>query len=170
MPGPFGERTPEETGSGFGDWCECPECGEEGREHAVRNHLREKHGWSQDKIEDRFGTHPFDSLQDDNNPAVDVSEPMHSDPMGDMGESASEISWLELDDRMSGRVEESTDKDLCEHEEYKEVIVKQSSAGVKMMGAGLSSGGSITKIVCKKCGQEYDVTETGTTEDGPGLI
>lgn len=55
----FGKRNPEDTGEGFGNVIKCLDCGKEGREHGLRGHLREEHGWSQDEIAEEYGEHPF---------------------------------------------------------------------------------------------------------------
>lgn len=58
----FGERSRAETDPRFGDYLPCPECGKTGREHALRNHLRNTHDWDQDGIEDRYGGSPIPAI------------------------------------------------------------------------------------------------------------
>lgn len=167
MPG-FGERDPENTGDGFGDWVECPLCGKEGREHAVRSHLLNAHGWSQDKVDEEFGEHPFTVVS---GPSIPVSDhdttPAYGTPAGDDGN-------IDVDVDKSEYTEVESESDLCDCDpKYKESQAVQQRKGGKLGPIGGQHGDGTTVIICTKCGKRFYEDDDGFGPDilpGPGPL
>jgi hypothetical protein len=157
----FGERTPEETGEGFGEWVACPECEEEGREHTVRSHLLNDHDWSQNKVDEHFGEHPFEIVDGASPPPVPERERTPSYATSSEERSSSK----------EGEVEEAEDEsDLCDCDpKHKETQVIQKSKSGRLGPLGGGSGDGTPVIICKNCGGKFEAKE----DDGgfgPGLV
>lgn len=94
-----------------------------------------------------------------------VDDPLEDSPFGDNAETFSWGEWEETE----AFVDEVSDE-VCDHDDHKEVVTEQTSAGASFMGTGVQGGTSVTKIVCKKCAQSWEVEEaTNRTNDGFGF-
>lgn len=157
----FGERTPEETSEGFGEWVDCPECGEEDREHAVRSHLVNAHGWSQEEVDEHFGEHPFEVVEGASAPPVPEHERTPSYA------PSSEDERLSEDEQVKEAEDES---DLCDCDpKHKETQVIQKSKSGRIGPFGGGSGDGTPVIICKNCGQKFEVNED-KEGFGPGFV
>jgi hypothetical protein len=167
MPG-FGERNPEDTGDGFGDWVECPVCEEKAREHAVRSHLLNAHGWSQEQVDEEFGDHPFTKVS---GPSVPVSDrdttPAYGSSVGDDGPVDTP-----LDKSQATKIE--NESDLCDCDpKHKETQTVQQKRGGKLGPIGGQHGDGTTVIICTKCGGRFYEDDGGFGPDilpGPGPL
>ncbi|MDS0220143.1 hypothetical protein NDI54_02135 [Haloarcula sp. S1AR25-5A] len=162
----FGERNPEDTGDGFGDRTECPVCAEEGSEHAIRSHLLNAHGWSQQQVDEEFTDPELTKVSGPSEPVSDRdTTPAYGTPAGDDGPVDEPID-------KSQYTEVESEHDLCDCDpKHKETQTVQQKKGGKLGPIGGQHGDGTTVIICTKCGGRFYEDDGGFGSDilpGPG--
>jgi hypothetical protein len=54
---------------------------------------------------------------------------------------------------------------MCDHDEDRQVITKQSGGGIQIAGTGSNVTQTVAKVVCPTCGGEWD-TWDGADQSG----
>ena len=66
----------------------------------------------------------------------------------------------------SQRQEKEVFEGMCSHDSrHKEAVTNSKSGNLSLMGSGVGGSTTNTKIVCKKCGKEYEVENAEESED-----
>lgn len=139
---------------GIENWIPCPECLEQAPEHEVRQHLQDVHEWTEEEVKDHFDQEPVTEVP---GPSAPVSERDTTPSYGAEGQ----------DDEFQEAEEES---DLCDCDtKHKETQVIQKSTGANIAGLGGKRGTGTPVIICKKCGEQFEVKD-GSEGFGPGII
>lgn len=114
-----------------------------------------------------FGDDPFqDSEEDGEKKNNYLNDPFAEDPIEEatdegtqLGESATSgerLSWRMIPDKDAEKIKQESQTPMCEHDSDREVITKQSGAGVQIAGTGSNVTQTVTKVVCPTCGGEWD--------------
>lgn len=110
---------------------------------------------------------PFEANHIDQNEKEQSAEQsdLSSQPLLDgsfeRGDDPERLPWEELDTETMDEIEDEVDHRLCDHDDHKEVVPNQEGAGASFAGSGVQATITVNKIVCTKCGQEWN-TQNGS--------
>lgn len=140
---------PFDDPDGFENGAVCPECVQSGAEEEIRNHLKETHGWREQKVDRHFGSDPSaDELTRVEGPSIPTSD-SEITPSYDANERT--INESQLTGEKSKDVD--TIDELCGCDpEYTETEVIQESKGGTLGPVSANHGSGTPILVCKKCG------------------
>ena len=123
-----------------------------------------------------FGDNPFQDGDGEDDEENDyLNDPFAEDPIeeapdkgaqfgGGVGDSE-RLPWEEIPDNDAEKIKQESQTPMCEHDSDREVITKQSGAGVQIAGTGSNVTQTVTKVVCPTCGGEWD-TWDGSNQTG----
>jgi hypothetical protein len=114
-----------------------------------------------------FGDNPFQDGEGEDDEENDyLNDPFAEDPIeqapnkeaqfgGGVG-GGGRLPWEELPDNDAEKIKQESQTPMCEHDSDREVITKQTGAGVQIAGTGSNVTQTVTKVVCPTCGGEWD--------------
>jgi len=114
-----------------------------------------------------FGDNPFQDDEEEGDEANDyLSDPFAEDPIEEASDEGTQLGgsiggderlpWEKIPDKDAERIEQESQTPMCEHDSDREVVTKQSGAGVQIAGTGSNVTQTVTKVVCPTCGGEWD--------------
>jgi hypothetical protein len=91
--------------------------------------------------------------------------PDERDPFGGGGLGDRSLPWEEIPDKDAEKIKQESQTPMCEHDSDREVITKQTGAGVQIAGTGSNVTQTVTKVVCPTCGGEWDTWDGSNQTD-----
>ena len=123
-----------------------------------------------------FGDNPFQDDEKEGDEESDYpSDPFAEDPVeealdegtqpgGSVG-GGERLPWEEIPDKDAERIEQESQTPMCERDSDREVITKQTGAGVQIAGTGSNVTKTVTKVVCPVCRGEWDTWDGSDQTD-----
>lgn len=94
------------------------------------------------------------------------NEPLGVNSLDGISGEPMRLPWEELPDETAEELKAEAETSMCEHEDAREVITKQSGAGAQFAGTGINATDTVSKVVCAICGGEWDTWDGSRQSSG----